>query len=134
MGGAKSDCGDGQNPPINLVTNNLGTKPSILAQSNKDLDTKFDDFYASYPRKTARGAAKVSWRKACKGVDADVIISQAALFAASVEGKEKKFIPHPATWLNQERWDDEVFAQADSEQDQNNLVQKIFAEMVKPNA
>ena len=56
------------------------------------------------------------------------------LYAASVEGKDKKFIPHPATWLNQERWDDEVFAQADSEQDQQNLVHKIFAEMVKPNA
>ena len=134
MGGSKSDYGHGQNTPINLVTNNLGIKPSILAQSNEYLDTKFNDFYTSYPRKTARGAAKVSWRKACKGVDADVIISQAVLFAASVEGKDKKFIPHPATWLNQERWDDEVFAQADSEQDQNNLVQKIFAEMVKPNA
>ena len=134
MGGAKSDYGDGQNPPMNLGTNNLGTKPSILAQSNEYLNLKFDDFYASYPRKTARGAAKISWRKACKGVDANLIISQAALFAASVHGKDKKFIPHPATWLNQERWDDEVFAQADNEQDATNLVHKIFAEMVKPNA
>ena len=29
-------------------------------------------------------------------------------FAVSVAKKEKKFIPHPATWLNQGRWDDEL--------------------------
>ena len=95
---------------------------------------KFEDFYNYFPRKTAKGSARKAWVNAIAKTDPDVIISQAALFAASVEGKDKKFIPHPATWLNQERWDDEVFAQADSEQDQQNLVHKIFAEMVKPNA
>ena len=25
-----------------------------------------------------------------------------------VKGKDQTFIPHPATWLNQERWEDEI--------------------------
>ena len=29
-------------------------------------------------------------------------------YSKSVEGKDKKFIPHLATWLNQERWDDVI--------------------------
>ncbi len=79
-----------------------------------------------FPRKTAKGLARKAWEVAVAKTNPDVIISKAAFYAASVEGKDKKFIPHPATWLNQERWDDEVFAQADSEQNQQNLVHKIF--------
>tara|TARA_R110000764_G_scaffold7045_1_gene25689 strand:- start:6108 stop:6800 length:693 start_codon:yes stop_codon:yes gene_type:complete len=128
MGSAKAAHGDTQNLRMNnLGTNNLGIEKNILIE-------KFEDFYNYFPRKTAKGSARKAWVNAIAKTDPDVIISQAALFAASVEGKDKKFIPHPATWLNQERWDDEVFAQADSEQDQQNLVHKIFAEMVKPNA
>jgi hypothetical protein len=28
-------------------------------------------------------------------------------YAKSVEGSDPKFVAHPATWLNGERWDDE---------------------------
>ena len=128
MGSAKTAHGDAQNLRMNnLGRKNLGIEDNILIE-------KFDDFYKCFPRKTAKGLARKAWEVAVAKTNPDVIISQAALYAASVEGKDKKFIPHPATWLNQERWDDEVFAQADSEQDQQNLVHKIFAEMVKPNA
>ena len=125
---AKAAHGDTQNLRMNnLGRKNLGIEDNILVE-------KIDDFYKCFPRKTAKGSARKAWEVAVAKTDPDVIISKAALFAASVDGKDKKFIPHPATWLNQERWDDEIFAQADSEQDQQNLVHKIFAEMVKPNA
>ena len=128
MGSAKTAHGDMQNLRMNnLGRKNLGIEDNILVE-------KFDDFYKCFPRKTAKGLARKAWELAVAKTNPDVIISKAALFAASVEGKDKKFIPHPATWLNQERWDDEVFAQADSEQNQQNLVHKIFAGMVKPNA
>ncbi len=95
---------------------------------------KFNDFYKSYPRKTAKGLARKAWCSAINKAEPDDIISKASLFASSVDGKDKKFIPHPATWLNQERWDDEIFAQTDEVQDQANLVRAIFEEMGKPNA
>jgi hypothetical protein len=30
------------------------------------------------------------------------------LFSAAMEGKEKQYIPHPTTWLNGERWEDDI--------------------------
>ena len=32
----------------------------------------------------------------------------AGVLAVTVAGSGKQFIPHPATWLNGSRWDDEV--------------------------
>ena len=128
MGSAKSAHGDTQNLRMNnLGTNNLGIEKNILIE-------KFNDFYKSYPRKTAKGLARKAWCSAINKAEPDDIISKASLFASSVDGKDKKFIPHPATWLNQERWDDEIFAQTDEVQDQASLVRAIFAGMGKPNA
>ena len=37
-----------------------------------------------------------------------IIIDKVVQYAKSVEGKSKQFIPNPATWLNQGRWEDEI--------------------------
>ena len=29
-------------------------------------------------------------------------------FAKACEGQDKQFIPHPTTWLNQQRWNDDI--------------------------
>jgi hypothetical protein len=71
----------------------------------------FDDFWKAYPKKIGKGAARKAWGK---------IRSPATLLPAILLAIEKQktcdqwqkdggqFIPHPATWLNQQRWEDEV--------------------------
>lgn len=66
-----------------------------------------DDFWPECPRKIGKGAARKAFEKACKHTPAEQIIEGMKNFARECAGKETQFIPHPATWLNQERWDDE---------------------------
>lgn len=87
----------------NIITLNEYISPSGVTQT-----LPFDDFWAVYPRKVAKGHARLAFKKACDKEDAGRIIEAASQFAAVVEGKEKQYIPHPTTWLNGERWDDEL--------------------------
>ena len=71
---------------------------------------QFDEFYEQYPRKKARRSAEKSFASAIKrGTHPYVIINAAKQYAELVNEKntERKYIPFPATWLNQERWKDE---------------------------
>jgi len=78
--------------------------------SNRAREEKFDAFWAAYPRKVSKGSARTAWRSAVKKVDPDVIVAAVEAWAPSQAGKEAKFIPHASTWLNGERWADEVEA------------------------
>lgn len=64
----------------------------------------FAEWWEAYPRKTAKGAARSAYRSALKKAKPEVLL---ASLAAARFSQEAKFIPHPATWLNQERWLDE---------------------------
>lgn len=72
------------------------------------MSESFDEFWATYPRKTDKGNAKKAWTKAVKKKPAAQIIAAAAAYAATKP--EPKFTAHPTTWLNGERWDDEYRA------------------------
>ena len=61
----------------------------------------FAEWWESYPRKQARGAARKAYRAALKKTDASTLLSSVRAYPFSAEGR---FIPHPATWLNDERW------------------------------
>ena len=93
-------------PTLNLGNNNLGNEQYISDLDHADLD--FNRFYALYPRKIGKEAARKSFARSLKKAPAQKIIEAADQFALACRGKEKKFIPHPATWLNQGRWDDEI--------------------------
>lgn len=75
---------------------------------------EFAVFWKAYPRKVAVGAARRRWSSMRNRPSLEVLL--AAIKAQSVPGgplapKEdgsKNFIPHAATWLNGERWLDEV--------------------------
>lgn len=71
-------------------------------------DSRFDEFWANYPRKTDKAKAKTAWAKATKTHDPARLIAAAATFAIAKRDTEQRFIPHPTTWLNGERWEDEV--------------------------
>ena len=70
--------------------------------------TEFEAFYAAYPRKVSRGAARKAWSKAVTKVDPAVIMAAVALARPGWAMNDIKFVPHPASWLNREQWADEI--------------------------
>ncbi|MGW7085048.1 hypothetical protein ACWGH2_16370 [Streptomyces sp. NPDC054871] len=81
------------------------------ARTTPPTDTRFDEFWSAYPRKVAKGTARTAWKKALKrGAAPAAVTAAAARHAAQWRAAhtETRFIPHPATWLNSERYDDET--------------------------
>jgi hypothetical protein len=70
---------------------------------------KFENFWLQYPKKVGKLIAKRSWEKLSldnqqKALEA--IIEHRKYWAA--KGTDWEFIPHASTWLNQERFEDEL--------------------------
>lgn len=65
----------------------------------------FDEFWATYPRKTAKPAALKAYRAAMKRkVPHETIMMGLQFFIASEP--DPQYTPHPSTWLNQDRFND----------------------------
>ena len=69
----------------------------------------FADFWIIYPRKAAKASAEKAWIK----LSPDQTLFDRICDALSAQreseqwrGDGGRFIPHPATWLNQKRWED----------------------------
>jgi len=78
-------------------------KEKTLAHSENERQG-FDTFWEAYPKKVGKGEARKAWHR--KGdVALDHILE--AIQKQKRSWSDPKFIPNPATWLNQERWDDE---------------------------
>lgn len=77
----------------------------------RDLEAGFEDFWAAWPRKTAKPKAREKYRAALRaGAAPERILASARAQAEAwrVDGKDRQFIPYPATWLHQARYDDEI--------------------------
>ena len=92
--------------------NKTGTKlnpepePEPEPITSNEVINSFDDFWKVYPRHEAKATALKAWAKAVKKVPPHIIIDSAQALAESPYRPDVKFIPHGATWLNQERWND----------------------------
>jgi len=70
---------------------------------------KFENFWSQYPKKVGKLTAKRSWEKLSldnqqKALEA--IVEHRKYWVA--KGTDWEFIPHASTWLNQERFEDEL--------------------------
>jgi hypothetical protein len=112
----------GVNPPLNGGPNLLEaeaeaeTEKIFSLRSNisrarqaRAADTQpkgFAEFWQHYPAKVGKGAALKAWPKAVREAGGDpseiVIALKARLHLFNPE-----FVPNPATWLNQRRWEDD---------------------------
>jgi hypothetical protein len=68
----------------------------------------FQEFWVLFPRKVARKAAEKAWKKvATSEAVKDAIMAGLERQLPALRPKDRQFVPHAATWLNQERWNDE---------------------------
>lgn len=84
--------------------------PSSSQKDAQNNDEAFDRFWNTYPRKVKKPAAIKSFKAAIKKSDAEQIIRGAKAYAdlCRKNGTEQNYIAHPSSWLNQERWNDEM--------------------------
>lgn len=89
-------------------------KPPIVPQGGLN-GASFDAFWKAYPRHTAKVVAERVWSK----IKPDHALLAKILDAIERQSKSEQwtkdggaFIPHPATWLNQRRWEDDLLAPA----------------------
>jgi hypothetical protein len=85
----------------------------VKRRENKS-DVFFEIFWKDYPNKTAKKKASESWARIFSKVLEPEKMTEIIIAGLSKAKKLSqwqkdggKFIPHPATWLNQERWADE---------------------------
>ena len=87
------------------------TGKRVSKSAKKDPTLGFDLFWIAYPNKKGKGQALKAWSK----ISPDKKLLQSMLSALDAQKQsdswvkdEGRFIPHPATWLNGMRWEDEV--------------------------
>ncbi len=74
-------------------------------------DERFDRFWSAYPRKTGKDAARKAFAR--RKVNDELLQQMLDAIEAQKQSEQwtrngGQFIPHPATWLNQGRWQDET--------------------------
>lgn len=123
-----------QNEAKALESNTVPTLPQHTANAEKEIEIRdrdkskskntlahpevsgvvieepFDTFWREYPRKTGKGMARKSFAKALTKTSFQNIMDALTRVKESEQWQKDggRFVPYPATWLNQERWDDEV--------------------------
>tara|TARA_Y100001963_G_scaffold64873_1_gene90333 strand:+ start:382 stop:759 length:378 start_codon:yes stop_codon:yes gene_type:complete len=88
----------------------------------------FDEFYKLYPRKVGRFMANKSFKKLSrrdKMLAYDGLLNYIRFWEHNKT--EKQFIPHPSTWINQRRWEDEIELPKTKEQKSKNIDEEVIA-------
>lgn len=101
-----------------LTPANAGNAMQKQMEMDKEMNIKevpptpvgFDEFWKAYPRKVGKADALRAWKRAkCSGIVPKIL--EAVTKQKETSGWKNeggRYIPHPSTWLNQGRWDDET--------------------------
>jgi len=102
---------DGPLPPNRMIEpgiKNSNLTNTVVGQGNP----LFDSFWKAYPKKTNKEFAKRVFSK----LRVDQPLLDKILHSLSIQvrtiwkDKDTQYIPHPSTWLNGKRWEDEIAA------------------------
>lgn len=102
-------------PDIETSDNKPVYKPdkSISRKRDKSVCSPgFDEFWKAYPRHVAKANAVKAWAKTgaddSQALTDSIIADVKQRLDGEWRGKDMQYIPHPATYLNQRRWEDET--------------------------
>ena len=91
------------------IRNSISDIRNSNASNTRDVEAEFESFWSAYPRKAG------SKKKAMDAFAKVEVPLQTVLDAVEAQKKTPQwqkdngqFIPHPTTWLNGKRWEDEV--------------------------
>ena len=98
----------------NANEKNREKNSGLTNEKNRRIKLYFDEFWKIYPKKTGKKNAQKSYQRINPDENLHAEILRAVKNHNSLRWQftDKQFIPDPATWLNQERWTDEVIPAA----------------------
>lgn len=91
--------------------------PNRNRNKNKNIiyDEQFLNFWAIYPRKENKGRAFEAWSKIKSPIPTQEQLSESLdKYKKTKQWQDPQFIPHPATWINGRRWEDEPMGEKKS--------------------
>lgn len=89
-----------------LTGDDLTRTTELEPQERKPLNSAIEQFWAIYPRRTAKGRVADALTKALKKASLDDILAGAERYRDD-PNREGAFTQYPATWLNAEGWEDD---------------------------
>ena len=119
-GGGRNHCNSytitvAENPDKDVTVSeaNPDTRVTRTIRNQKDISHSADDpaftaFWSAYPRKVAKPAALKAWRSAKSRPPLADLLAALDRHKGSEQWQAARFVPHPATWINGQRWDDQL--------------------------
>lgn len=92
------------NATVTKSNEHIEIEKDIKLDKEKDINNMFETFWETYNKKINRKKCESKFKKLPKK-DIEKILNTVKQFVDSI--KDKQFLPHPYTYLNQERWNDE---------------------------
>lgn len=94
-------------------TTTVSETPLTLVADLAPAADPFDAWWVHYPNKVAKAAARRMYARTVKrGVSPAFLLAAVQSYAFT---KDKSYVPHPATWLNDARWEDPTADQPGNE-------------------
>lgn len=129
----------------NPTTENPTPKKNIYKEEHQkesipqaELEDVFEKFWEIYPKRVEKLAAKKALSAALKRASAREILAGVARYATDPNlPTAKQYIPHPSTWLNGGRWEDEPLPErvlTKEEQDARELQERQKREAIRREA
>lgn len=121
QGGSKPKANDKQNeskPKANASNEEANGKQEKEQEQEQEQDKEqmlikrdpkqeaFEKFWSAYPKKVGKEAARKAFQKAKTPVDTLIAAISAQKRSTQWTKENGRYIPNPATWLNQGRWED----------------------------
>ena len=95
-------------PVIQSESYSISESESNANAARKTREEEFDIFWAAYPRKEGKQKARDAFKKVAAPLDVLLAAIEKQKKSAQWSKDGGQFIPHPTTWLNGKRWEDEV--------------------------
>ena len=90
--------------------NAIALARSLETEKETETERRFEEFWKKYPKHVSRKTAKEAFAKQKINGEFQLILDDIELKSHSSQWQKNggEFIPHPATYLNQRRWEDGV--------------------------
>lgn len=92
--------------------NNINNNKNYCASDNAQ-DDEFEQFWIIYPKKKDKKRAKSVFSKIPKRTIPDIMRKLAAQISQDAQWQNTQYIPYPAKYLQDERWNDEIVKKSD---------------------
>lgn len=112
----------------NPIQSNPNPNPNTESNARA---SDFDRFWSVYPKKVGKEEARKAFRKVKVKVDVLIEAVEKQKTWTQWQVEKGRFIPNPATWLNQGRWEDEGQAEKKAEMKSDTKRLELMLERMK---